>query len=45
MLRFYFNIEPDILTDSQFVDRVQDLAFVLDFEGRRVTTHGNIKMP
>lgn len=45
MLRFYFNIDYEKLNDSEFVQRVNELAYMLDFEGKRVTTHGKLKLP
>lgn len=45
MLRFYFNIDYTELKDSEFIEKVQELIYMLNFEGKRVTTHGKLNLP
>lgn len=44
MLRFYFKIDPEELSDKEFEERSQELFYVLDLEGKRLTGHGKINL-
>ena len=44
MLRFYFGIDPEKLTDEEFINRSQELFYVLDLEGKRLTGHGKMNL-
>ena len=44
MLRFYFKIDPEKLSDEDFINRSQELFYILDLEGKRVTGHGKMHL-
>ena len=44
-MMYYLKANPDTMDDEQWSRAVKGLAFILDFDGKRLSNRGNMNLP